>query len=62
MLFMNAILAIAIALGSSTSEAPAQTVKETVIVVKKPAKSMKCGAPRALQNDAVQTVRVCEFR
>lgn len=58
---MNTILALAIALSTSNPAQPVQTAKETVIVVK-PAKQMKCGAPRPLENDAVQTVRVCEYR
>jgi hypothetical protein len=57
---MNALL-LAIALSASNPVQPVQNVKETVIVVK-PAKRMVCGAPQALQNDAVQTVRVCEWR
>lgn len=60
MLSMNTII-LAVLLAASTPSQPVQTAKETVIVVKKPA-TMKCGAPRPLQNDAVQTVRVCEVR
>ena len=50
---MNAILlAIAVAVSAPSVAAP----------VKKPAKQMVCGEPRALLNDAVQTVRYCEFK
>ncbi len=57
---MNAIL-LALALSASSFSTPVQTAKPTVIVVKAP-KKMVCGAPRALENDAVQTVRLCEFK
>lgn len=60
MLFMNTII-LAVLLAASTPSQPVQTAKETVIVVKKPS-AMRCGAPRALQNDEIQTVRVCEYR
>lgn len=52
---MNALL-IAIALSASVPSTPVK------VPVKKPAKVWTCGAPQALQNDAVQTVRVCEFK
>jgi len=52
---MNALL-LAIALSAS---APSTPVKAPV---KKPAKVWTCGEPRHLENDAVQTVRVCEFK
>lgn len=58
---MNTIL-LAIALSAATPSQPVQTAKETVIVVKKPAKKWTCSAPRPLENDAVQTVRVCEAK
>lgn len=57
---MNAlILAVALSLSSSI---PTQVVKETVITVKAPAKKWSCGAPRSLENDAVQTVRLCQTK
>lgn len=57
---MNTMLLVAALLTIST---PVQTVKETVIVVQAPApKRLVCGAPHAMLNDAVQTVRVCEFK
>lgn len=46
---MNALL-LALALSVSTAT-PAPV-----------AKKMTCSAPQALQNDAVQTVRICEFK
>ena len=52
---MNALL-LALALSASTASTPAKPV------VKPAAKVLVCGAPRGLQNDAVQTVRVCEFK
>lgn len=57
---MNALL-LALALSSSNVSAPVQTTKVVVIAVKAPTKCT-CGAPRALENDSVQTVRVCEFK
>lgn len=50
------LLAIAIAAGSpSTAPAPTPTVITTQAGVK-----LVCGAPRPLENDSRQTVRVCE--
>ena len=50
---MNALL-LALAISSAAPHnAP---------VVKKPAKQLVCGAPQALATDAVQTVKVCEYK
>lgn len=61
---MNALL-LAVALASSAVSSPVahdrvQVLKETVIVVQAP--KWACGAPVRLENDAVQTVRLCSTK
>lgn len=53
---MNALL-LALALSASTASTPVQTTKPTVTATK-----WVCGAPQALENDAVQTVRICSTK
>jgi hypothetical protein len=55
-LFMNALL-LALSLSSSTASTPV-VMPAVTITAKAPAK-WTCGAPQALQNDEVQTVRLC---
>jgi len=57
---MNALL-LAIALSASTASTPVQAPK-AVVTVKAPAAKWVCGAPRALETDSRQTVRLCSTK